>query len=354
MISEGFSGTTGGHMEKMFCTLGEMLLFATPLVSEAQQRNTNQLATNIPGVTTFAAPPEGFAVLTASDNQLANFGFPPRPDRAASPKQYASWAKAMLASKKRIVPTLQQTSIFHGPARLREGAESTDVTALESYNWSGYVNLNGATRFGSSPFSGIATEVVVPTAIEAFGVCSASADYASSWVGIDGVLSDDVLQAGIEFDAVCFDGVTATLYSPWFEWYPSSEIRITNLPIAAGDDYFVEVWNTSATQAYAYLVNENADEAVIIGFNPPSGTKLVGNSAEWITEAPNSNGATATLTNYIADPFWNAYGVTHNSRQFDPGSSQAIIMVDSNNIEISYPILLGDSAFVVQNINAAP
>jgi len=128
-------------------------------------------------------------------------------------------------------------------------------------------------------------------------------------------------------------------------------MRITNLPIAPGDDYFVEVWNTSATQAYAYLVNENANEAVIIGFNPPLGTKLVGNSAEWITEAPNSNGATATLTNYIADPFWNAYGVTHNNRPFDPGSSEAIIMLDNNNVEISYPTLLGDSAFVVQNVN---
>ena len=340
-------------MENLFCTLGVMLLLATPLASEAQQRNTNQLATNIPGVTTFAAPPEGFAVLTASDNQLANFGFPPRPDRAASPKQYASWAKAMLASKKRIVPTLQQTSIFHGPARLREGAESTDVTALESYNWSGYVNLNGATRFGSSSFSGIATEVVVPTAIEAFGVCSASADYASSWVGIDGVLADDVLQAGIEFDAVCFDGVTATLYSPWFEWYPSSEIRISNLPIAPGDDYYVQVWNTSATQGYAYLVNENANEAVTISFNPPSGTKLVGNSAEWITERPDVNGAPATLTNYIAEPFWAACGVAHNGRVFDPGSSQAILMFDNNGNEISYPTLLGDSAFLAQDANTA-
>jgi hypothetical protein len=334
-------------------TLGVLLLLAVPLASEAQHRNTNQLATNLPGVTTFAAPPEGFAALTASDEQLSTFGFPPRPDRAASPKHYASWTKAMVASRKRIVPTLEQTSIFHGPARLREGVESTEVTALESYNWSGYVNLNGATRFGSSSFSGIAAEVVVPTALEAFGTCSSSADYASSWVGIDGVDADDVLQAGIEFDAVCLDGVTATLYSPWIEWYPSSEIRISNLPISPGDDYYVQVWNTSATQGYVYLVNENANEAVTICFTPPSGTKLVGNSAEWITERPDVNGAPATLTNYVAEPFWATYGITHNNRAFDPGSSQAILMFDNNGNEISYPTLLGDSAFLVQDANSA-
>jgi hypothetical protein len=340
-------------MKNLSRMLSVLLLLAATLTSQAQSGNANELATNLPGATTFAAPPQGFSVLTASDEQLADYGFPPRPDPIALPKGYASWAKAMLASKRRIVPTLQQTTIFHGPARLKEAANFPDQNTLESYNWSGYVDLNGATRFAPSSFSAIATEVVVPTANEAFGTCSGDPDYAASWVGVDGVNSNDVLQAGIEFDAACFGGVTATLYAPWFEWYPDSEMRIGNLPIAPGDDYYVEVWNTSATQAYAYLVNENADEAVILGFNPPAGTKLVGNSAEWITERPESNGATATLTNYIADPFWNAYAVTHNNRPLDPGISEAIIMLDNNNIEISYPTLLGDSAFIVQNENTA-
>jgi hypothetical protein len=292
-------------------------------------------------------------VLTASDDRLADHGFPPRPDPATSPKEYASWSKAMLASRRRIVPALQQTTLFHGPARLRQAGNSKTDNALFSYNWSGYVDFNGATRFGSSSFSAVATEVVVPTAREAFGVCSGNVEYGSSWVGMDGANSSDVLQAGIEFDAACFDGTTATLYAPWFEWYPFSEVRITNLPIAPGDDVYVEVWNTSATQGYAYLVNENANEAVTISFQPPAGTKLVGNSAEWVTERPETNGATATLTNYIADPFWSAFAATHNNRGLDPGSSQAVVMLDDDGNEISYPTLLGDSAFVMQNTGSA-
>jgi hypothetical protein len=340
-------------MKNISPILGVVLLLAAPLASKAQSRNPNELATNLRGATTFAAPPEGFAVLTASDGQLADYGFPPRPDQASLPKQYASWAKAMLASQKRILPALEQTTIFHGPARLSERSEASTENTLESYNWSGYVGLNGATGFSSSSFSAVAAEVVVPTAREAFGLCTGDAEYAASWIGMDGVNSNDVLQAGIEFDAACMGGTTATLYAPWIEWYPSGEVRITNLPVAPGDDYFVEVWNTSATQGYAYLVNENANEAETISFQPPSGTQLIGNSAEWITERPEANGATATLTNYIADPYWNAYAVNHNNREFDPGTSEAIIMFDNNHTEISYPTLLGDSAFVVQNTSAA-
>jgi hypothetical protein len=330
-----------------------MLLFAAPLGGKAQRRSANERATNLPGVTTASAPPAGFAPLSASDRELADFGFPPRPDPVARPKQYASWAKAMLASRTRIIPILAQTSIFHGPARWRATAESDEAAALQSYNWSGYVNTNGAIRFGSTSFYAIATEFVVPTANTAFGVCSGSVNYGSSWVGMDGNNSNDVLQAGIEFDAECFDGVTATFYAPWLEWYPSSEVRITNLPIAPGDDYFVEVWNTSATQGYAYLVNENTKSAVTVSIDPPSGTRLVGNSAEWITERPESNGEATTLTNYIAEPFWDAYGITYSNRAFDPGSSEPITMYDNNNIEISYPTLLGDSAFLVQDSNTA-
>src|ERR1700722_9543773 len=108
--------------------------------------------------------------------------------------------KAMLASRKRIVPTLEQTTILHGPARVREASQPSTENTLEAYNWSGYVDINGATRFSSSSFAALAAELVVPTAREAFGVCSGDADYGASWVGMDGAASNDVAQAGTEFD----------------------------------------------------------------------------------------------------------------------------------------------------------
>ena len=73
--------------------------------------------------------------------------------------------------------------------------------------------------------------------------------------------------------------------------------------MAPGDEMFVEVWNNSATVGSAYLVNVTQQKAVSLSFDAPSGTKLVGNSAEWIMERPTVNGSFANLTNYVACPF---------------------------------------------------
>lgn len=340
-------------MRNLSSTIAVLLVLAAPLTSKAQSQNPNEFPTNLPGATTIAAPPADFDVLTASDEQLADYGFPPRPDQASSPDEYATWAKAMLASKTRIVPNLVQTNIFHGPARLRAESASSEENTLEFYNWSGYIGLSGAKSYGSSSFYYVETDYVVPVARQAFGACTGSWDYGSSWVGIDGYQSNDVLQAGIEFDAYCNGGTTAVFYSPWYEWYPFGEVRISNLPIAPGDDYFVEVWHTSATQGFAYLVNLNTAQAVEVGFTAPSGTTLLGNSAEFITERPSVNGAFATLTNYIADIYWNAVAYTEKDKKFDPGNSKAAVMLDNNNKKISVPSLLNSKSFLVTDEGSA-
>src|ERR1700722_4539488 len=340
-------------MKNLSSTLAVLLVLAAPLASKAQSQNPNEIPTNLAGATTIAAPPEGFDVFTASDEQLADYGFPPRPNEAVSPQDYAVWAKAMTASKTRIVPKLAQTNIFHGPAKLKAETESSEENTLQSYNWSGYVDFSGAKKYGSSSFYYLITDVVVPVAQQAFGACTGGWDYGSSWAGIDGDESNDVLQAGFEFDAYCSGGNTAAFYSPWYEWFPLGEVRITNLPIAPGDDYFVEVWHTSATQGYAYLVNLTTDQSVEVGFTAPSGTKLIGNSAEWITERPGLSTGLSTLTNYIADPYWSAFAYTEKGKKSDPGNSKAIIMLDNNGKKISVPTLLGSSAFVVEDQGSA-
>ena len=343
-------------MKNMSYTLAVMLLLAAPLASKAQGRNANELATNLPGATTFAAPPEGFSVLAASDEQLADYGFPPRPDPAASPKEYAAWSKAMLASRRRIVPSLQQTSIFHGLARLRQTGKSTEENTLQSYNWSGYVDSSGAKSYGSSSFYYAESNMIVPTAQPAGDSCTGIYDYAYSWVGIDGWTgSNDILQGGIEFDALCSLGVQVTYYSAFYEWYPGAEVHITNFPIAPGDDIFVDAWHTSSTKAQVYLSNYNTGMAVQVGFSAPAGTKLIGNSAEWITERPNLNGQGTTLTNYLDQLFYGSEAVTEKKHTSYPGSSSSkqVIMLDDNGKPISAPTALGNSAFLLQDEGSA-
>lgn len=326
------------------------LLSAAPFAKG--QTMANRVPTNLPGVTTSVAPPVEFDPLIASDQDLATYGFPPRPDEGASPDGYKSWRRAMLASKARMVPSLELTNIFHGPVRAKQVKDSTGTSS----NWSGSVDFSGATSYNkSSSFYFLLTDYVVPIARQAYGACTGGWDYSSSWIGIDGYGSNDVLQAGTESDAYCSGSTTSSYYSAWYEWYPYGSVRISNFPVAPGDDLFLEVWNTSATQGYAYFVNYTTNQVVDLGFTAPSGTKLVGNSAEWVVERPGVGGGLATLTNYISDYFSNCFAYTFAGSTYEPGTSSAVqvTMLDNSGNAISYPTLLGSSAIWFQDEGSA-
>ena len=363
-------------MKKLSSALTAVLVLAAPMASMAQlavnnnphKLQPNERALNIAGATTIAAPPAGFDPINASDEDLAYHGFPPRPNQGTEPKAYATWAKAMEHSKKRIVPTLEQTSIFHGPSQLTKANAVTNAKIANnaslanqpsnvsySNNWSGYVDFSGATSFGSSSYYYLVNDFVVPKAQQAFGACTGGWDYGSAWNGIDGWGSPDVLQAGVEFDAYCALGgaIRSTYYSAWYEWYPFSEVRIGGFPIAPGDDIFVEVWDTSSTAGHAYLVNYSNNQSVTINFSAPAGTYLRGNSAEWVVERPSVGGSLATLTNYIMDPFWDAYAYTRAYTFYDIDEATPVDMLDNAGHVISYPEYLGLETFVMHDTGSA-
>ena len=190
---------------------------------------------------------------------------------------------------------------------------------------------------------------VVPVAEQAFGACTGSWDWVRRGTASDGWASPDVLQAGVEFDAYCSGGTRASYYSAWYEWYPNGEVRLTNLPVAPGDDVFVEVWHTSPTQGYAYLVNYNTNQYLVVSFTAPPGYSLRGNSAELVVERPTVGGSLTTLTNYIMDPFWNAYAYTEASTFYDIDEAFPVDMEDNSGNIIPYPQYLGLESFVTHN-----
>lgn len=350
-------------MKHLSSTLATVLVLAAPLaIAQNARQNVqpqrplqpNEHTTNLPGVTTIEAPSAEFNPLNASDEELAYYGFPPRPDQNAQPKAYATWAKAMSRSVTRVEPKLEQTNLFHGPAQLKKNAnpaatESHPLLSQQpsntyySSNWSGYVDLSGATSYGNSSFYYTVNDMVVPIAQQSG--CSGGWAYGSAWNGIDGFNNSDVLQAGVEFDAYCSASTRSTYYSAWYEWYPNGEVRISSLPIVPGDEVFVEVWHTSATQGYTYLVNENSGTVVNIGFTAPAGTKLLGNSAEWIVEAPTVNGSLATIVDYTDVPFWNSYAYTDGGTFYDIATGAPIDMEPGTSV-LSYPVSIGPEAFV--------
>lgn len=285
----------------------------------AEQAPGPQLPTNVPGITTSAPPPAVFDAVHASDDALATYGFPPRPDATRNAVAYAHWAQALGAHPRRLSPQLRMTGIFHGPI----AAPSHNVAnAATSTNWSGYAVTTSASTWSSGSLSSVAADLVVP-AVTARS-CNGTWQYASSWVGIDGYASNDVLQAGVETDALCVGTSKQTYYAPWYEWYPYASTEISNLTAAPGQSFYIHVWATSATLGYAYLQNLNANTSVSITLTPPSGTALKGESAEWIVESPEVNGALATLPVYGLDFFEGSTSSSRLSVTSAPASTNAV------------------------------
>jgi hypothetical protein len=346
-------------MKSQCYALAAMLVLAAPLSLLAQSPRSlqpNEHALNLPGATTIDAPPTGFDPIAASDQDLAYYGFPPRPNQVDQPKAYSTWVKAMTHSKTRVSPSLEQTAVFHGPANVQKNVNPTAVESnagqmpqpsntMYSSNWSGYVDFSGASSYGSASYYYIVNDMIVPVAEQAFGACTGGWDWGSEWNGIDGWGSGDVLQAGVEFDAYCSGSTRSSYYSAWYEWYPYGEVRISSLPVAPGDEVFVEVWHTSSTQGYAYLVNDTTNQSVEVGFTAYPGYPLVGNSAEWVVERPTVGGSLSTLTNYTAIPFFDAYAYTESYSFYDIANGNPTDM-ESGSTVISYPEYVGTESFV--------
>ena len=307
--------------------------------------------TNLPNTVAHLAPPASFNAVTASPEALLENGFPPRPDPKVAPQAYTRWQHAVTSGATRILPHLRQTVIKHGPRMASARSNGT------SPNWSGYAILNGATSYSGSSFHFILANWVVPGASQAVGACTGSWDYSSTWVGIDGYISRDVLQAGTESDAYCgADG--KTIYTgTWYEWFPLGEVALTNFPASPGDDLYVEVSSTTPTTGHAYMVNYSTNQAVSVTFTAPAGTALVGNSAEWVVERPSVSGGLATLTDYVQDFMVNTYAANFFGQVEAPGyvvagsNAMPLTMLDNVGYPISQVDLLGTASlwFYEQN-----
>jgi hypothetical protein len=173
-------------MKQHMFSLVSALLLAAPLTGTAQvqQLKPNELATNVAGATTIATPPKGFNPLNASDQDLEYYGFPPRPDQVAAPKAFATWQKAMNASRSRVTPVLEVTNNGAIPATMQAAAAppSGSAGAATSPIWAGYVNENGATTYDSSSFYYIIADYDVPDVRQAH--CDGTWDYAVTAAGI--------------------------------------------------------------------------------------------------------------------------------------------------------------------------
>ncbi|HTT92238.1 MAG TPA: G1 family glutamic endopeptidase, partial [Acidimicrobiales bacterium] len=137
----------------------------------------------------------------------------------------------------------------------------------ESSNWSGYEDSGPGAHF-----TRVSASWDVPT-LEP-NITGSS----STWVGIDGTNTPDLIQVGTEQDWT----VSGPLYYAWYELLPSTAINLG--PVQPGDHVTAEIdqvspgkWTVSIDDA-----TSRADWTEHVVYNAP------GTSAEWVVEAPSS------------------------------------------------------------------
>jgi hypothetical protein len=237
------------------------------------------------------SPPRGFDPLTASAQDLAQAGFPPRPTDTALLARYQRFFNQTKGKFQYVEPTFRvdptkSTRVNKG-SRMGAGTETYD-------NWSGGVVYAPS---GQS-FKWVQGDWIVPNV---YPTAQNTWQYCANWIGLDGDGSGDVCQAGM-ICAVFESGssITRSIY-PWHEWYPSSWVEITNLAISPGDLVTMLICSTQgagSTTAMIYFGNHTSGVSTSYEITAPSGTKLAGNSAEWIVETPVVNGVLTDMPDY--------------------------------------------------------
>jgi hypothetical protein len=354
---------------KVLSALASVAVAALLMVSspaDAQPPSPYTVETNVKGVYAYTQPPPSFDPMTASAAELQQYGYPPRPAADASPKDLAQWKMVVNPALTRVVPQLLPTNIYH---RTVSGLVIKNAKAY-SNNWSGRALVQKRPKFTS-----VSGSWTVP-AIQQAGSCPAGGNYSSQWVGIDGFSNQELFQAGSDAD-LCPFNTTTTRYYPWIEWLPAAEIELTYgngnpLPFAPGDYLIVNVTATgwsggeSSTGNLIYADITQGWEVItavvasqLCDAYQFCGTYILGQSAEWIVEAPEVNGSIANLSNYVADPWFDASATDVRNRIYHPKTPRTarpynITMVNGGGSPISIVNLFGTDVLWFFYGNSAP
>ncbi len=168
------------------------------------------------------------------------------------------------------------------------GLAPREETAV-SFNWAGYVAAEGV-------FTGVSASWVIaaPQSSDTFGVDAA-------WVGIGGVSSHDLIQAGTQ-TIVDYNG--NVFYEAFYEVLPDVS-RPLDISVAEGDSVTVSVNQESPGQWLIFFKNNTSAETFSLSLAYDSSLS----SAEWITEAPSGRRSLLPLNDFGKIQFKDAAAV---------------------------------------------
>jgi peptidase A4-like protein len=218
------------------------------------------------------------------------------------------------------------------PSLTQPGTPAT-VTSSSS-NWSGYA-ANGGT------FTSVTGTWTVPT------VSPTSAGADATWVGIGGLTSSDLIQAGTQ---AMVDGNGTVAYSSWIEMLPASS-RSAPLSVTAGDSITVTITQQSGNDWLIAMKNNTTGGTYNITVQYSSSNS----SAEWVQEAPSVGRGVVALDQFGTVQFTGASAVRDGKAMSASAlGAKAITMINGQGQALAQPsTIAGDgSSFTILRTDA--
>jgi hypothetical protein len=207
---------------------------------------------------TFPVPPAGFDPLHASDAQLAEYGFQPRP--AADSVAYASWAESMASYRSTPVPVIALGPTISAPHR-----QTTSGGFIQS-NWGGWIANWGA---GTTHYVATEMDFTEPTASST--TCSGAS--MATWTGLGGYNTSKLVQDGVEIptNGLSLCSSKASGYCAWYEYLNASTNHgptiMSQVTIHSGDNmHLYSVYSSSLGRINFYVADNTTgtSQSVII------------------------------------------------------------------------------------------
>ena len=219
-----------------------------------------------------------------------------------------------------------------GTAPTQPGNPAT-ITSSSS-NWSGYAASGGT-------FTSVTATWTVPT------VAATSSGADATWVGIGGLTSNDLIQAGTQ---AMVDGSGTVEYSSWIEMLPQSS-RTVPLSVSAGDSVTVTITQQSGNDWLIAMKNNTTNGTYSVTVQYASSNS----SAEWVQEAPSIGRGLVSLDQFGTVKFSGASAI-RDGKTMSPAalSAKAITMINGRGQAIAQPSTMGSdgSSFTVVRTDA--
>lgn len=214
------------------------------------------------------------------------------------------------------------------------GSSTIPVTSLnQSQNWAGYAATGGT-------FTSVSGTWTVPT------VSTATSPAANAtWVGIGGVTSTDLIQAGTQ--AIVQGGQVT--YAAWIETLPQSSHDVT-LTVSPGDKVSVSITQQSTGNWQVTIKDLTTGKSYQTSVYYQSSLS----SAEWIEESPTAGRQQVPLDNFGKVSFTGATTVENGqTRSIQQANGQQITMSAGYGQALAQTSTLGSSgsSFTVTRTN---